>query len=469
MSERKSNKRGNSSNKKGNEKEEENGKLAKQDKRRKVENSAANRGDGKNRIARQRLPQQERQMQESSVSDANGNFNENRSSNDSTSAMSNFLIPNEMSEKQIDKRISDFSKVKSKSVGGENPKGQSSANSKTCTQFKNGGGARRSLIQEMDEIDAEFQEAANARVINAPDGIRITVNRDEENEFVEHLDYDDLEESIFPIGQEIDSDADTEFGEDGYLNNSQSSSTIISFKRGTGQVVNESNLCFPDKPVVKRVEDMTPDELVEANPALKKWMEEMVKKRQTPAKAGPAKRTQGKGKRTNGGGSAGANFLIKSPSDTTIYAPALKLTPDRTGLTNPVLAKDDIAPILPVINNDQQLLSQQEQINEVGAAGDVNSQISEFELNSMVSQFIDQVRREMNKGRCVSGRQNNNNNPQPSTSREPQPGTSRAVQLEEANRVSQDMIVQAEKHRMNTELPQGGLFDCNGFVQPNDA
>ena len=202
--------------------------------------------------------------------------------------------------------------------------------------------ARRNLIDEMDAIDDQFQQESD-REITAPDGIRITVNCEEENEFDdEQLDYDEDEE-IYPV----DSDAETVEGEGNNLNDSLASSQIISFKEQSrscskpidGGVTHKINISTIAGKERKRVEDMTPDELAEANPALKKWMNDMMAKksvRSSNKKNGNvtndnrlAQKESGRmNKAIERQGAPLVSNVIKSPSDTTIYAPALKLTPN---------------------------------------------------------------------------------------------------------------------------------------------
>ena len=144
-------------------------------------------------------------------------------------------------------------------------------------------GARCNLAEELDAINAVFDKRDEGRIsedeIVTPDGIRIMVNRTEDKEFQEEdLDYD--EETIYPIenlnesGEEETDDADTVVGEDP-LNVSMNSSNIISFKMRS---VNRSSL-LPDERTAnvsvlknfsekKSVSKMTPEELIEANPAL---------------------------------------------------------------------------------------------------------------------------------------------------------------------------------------------------------
>ena len=137
--------------------------------------------------------------------------------------------------------------------------------------------AKRNLIEELGAIDAEFGESSgkiSANEIMAPDGIRITVNREEDEEFVEgkdfEIDEEENTETVFPI----DSDAETVVGE-ADLNDSYSSSTLISFHP---KVKNSNCVQISNTTASKKVQDMTLEELVEANLALKLWMEQMNKK-----------------------------------------------------------------------------------------------------------------------------------------------------------------------------------------------
>ena len=161
------------------------------------------------------------------------------------------------------------------------------------------------MAEELNAIDAELEQTATEIV--APNGIRITVNREEDEEFreteedvEESLDYED--ETIYLIpDDELNSmpedDANTVAGEDYELNNSFTSSKIISFKQNKGVVgkkvdsreiqVDKAqsqdipcdvelrmsvNNCAVDKPIA----DMTPNELVEANSALRKLMVKLM-------------------------------------------------------------------------------------------------------------------------------------------------------------------------------------------------
>ena len=140
--------------------------------------------------------------------------------------------------------------------------------------------AKRSLIQELDAIDTEFDNNLNKEQrleLVAPDGIQIVVDRREDDQFPDELDYD--EEVVVPIqDREVDSDAETLPGEEYNLNESFSSSTIITFNGNHG----DKNLCSTavgSDFSGKRIQDMTPDELMDANLALKQLMEKLIEKK----------------------------------------------------------------------------------------------------------------------------------------------------------------------------------------------
>ena len=192
----------------------------------------------------------------------------------------------------------------------------------------------------MDAIDAEFEvRHENEEELIVPDDIQITVNQQEEQDFLDDKLSD--EETIYPV--DVESDAEMVAGE---LYDTVNSSAVISFNphsraANTGY---SANIIRNSSPLVKKISEMSPDELMEANPALKQWMENMLKKNRA-AEVGAAKQgdyrtvklkqTKGNGseykKQKNKGGSSkevrDASPLVvnKSPSDTTIYAPALKL------------------------------------------------------------------------------------------------------------------------------------------------
>ena len=67
-----------------------------------------------------------------------------------------------------------------------------------CSKSKNR--AKRNLAEELDAIDAEFEQASNGKETEqdfiAPDGIRITVNREEDEEFDEAESEDEGKEIL---------------------------------------------------------------------------------------------------------------------------------------------------------------------------------------------------------------------------------------------------------------------------------
>ena len=125
-----------------------------------------------------------------------------------------------------------------------------------------------------------------------------------------------------------------------HLNNSMCSSEIISFNPNSLKMISVEEREEHPKEVMKSVEKMTPEELVDANPALKQLMTTLLKgtmeKDQNSCKQQASQETKGV---SNGNRkvvhSRGIDKniqernVIKSPSDTMIYAPALKLTPTK--------------------------------------------------------------------------------------------------------------------------------------------
>ena len=80
----------------------------------------------------------------------------------------------------------------------------------------------------------------------------------------------------------MDSDADTIEGDETGLNESFSSSTIITFNdRSNKNEISsryEPNNNSSNLKAVKRVEEMTPEELMQANPALRQLMGKLLDK-----------------------------------------------------------------------------------------------------------------------------------------------------------------------------------------------
>ena len=339
---------------------------------------------------------------------------------------------------------------------------------------------RRNLIEEMDAIDAEFEPNGNQRnVLAAPDGIKIAVDMDEEQEFNEQLDYED--ETVVPVPNDEDSDAETIEGED-YLNDSLSSSTVITFKP-CNPFLPPGDLDLDALEIVsekkgdgqsKKIEDMTPDELVKANPALKEWMDDMMaKKNKKTPKSKLDKRTIRTSVKNTGnrevlasevlgeqynsqfkqpqmGTGRGTDDMqirvnnrtvpvpIKSPSDTTVYAPALKLTPEMPNKLMPSME-----------HRGTQAQSQ----SQTSPGGD-----GERGANEMVSQFLDQVRESSRRS---------------FTQPPPQPSTSAARNVrnhaEEAEWDSQEMHAQAERYKARVDIPQGMATNYMNAPQANEV
>ena len=121
--------------------------------------------------------------------------------------------------------------------------------------------------------------------VMAPNGIQMHVDLQLEHEFSDNEDFDyeedDTIESIYPVPSE--DDADTVIGEDN-LNSSLDSSMIISFKKCEDQnKSSKKDNLIPDPCETndKRIEDMTPDELTNANPALKELIGKLMDKGKT--------------------------------------------------------------------------------------------------------------------------------------------------------------------------------------------
>ena len=283
--------------------------------------------------------------------------------------------------------------------------------------------------EQLDEIDAEFasDKRGNFEVVIL-DGIQMAVEDEQDKEFEEEeLDYEDEEtETIYPVEED---DEVMVLGEEN-LNTSQSSSTIISFKPNNNQEqsIRPDYMQFlepePTKQIrPKSVEEMTPEELIEANPMLREWMGNLLKtkgqvkedghnKAGNETKAGPtkdqwivSKRDSGKppGERCQTSPVEKDNIdkivskvnLIRLPSDMTIYAPALKLTPTKIPTSN-----------LAVANKKDKI--EQTKVNETS-----NDDISTMEIEPLgrdsnfmnkITQFVEQIREQTAKGVGQTGR-----------------------------------------------------------------
>ena len=347
------------------------------------------------------------------------------------------------------------------------------------------------LAEQLDEIDAEFDNGNGVNVM-APDGILMHVDLQHEHEFSdnENLDYeeDDTIECIYPVPSE--DDADTVIGEDN-LNSSLDSSMIISFKKCEDQ--NKSSK--KDNPIPdpretndKRKEDMTPDQLMNANPALKELMGKLMDK----GKDEQIRKEEGA--RTTDSRivhsvvrEAGENndktqprfkCHVKSPSDTTIYAPALKLTPTQVALKQ----RNDVPTQSNVANNNIP-----EQQGVVGNNQFENESNSNIDLEKRISDFTRQIRVDPQQvsandaGKAIPliaaancGHSNVNSVDQMQRGEapevilsnfiaEPQPGTSLnqrgqpgpLEQIEAADKYANNVVIQAECFRADTEIPRG--------------
>ena len=302
-------------------------------------------------------------------------------------------------------------------------------------------GVRRNLIDELDAIDAEFERGNEAQLITdeltAPDGIRLTVNRNEEDEFPDEDEDGNDNDSPFNDTDDISmfdydnaSEADTVIGESCHLNDSCTSSAIISFKpeatANTSACDNNHNydvINFPGKPIAQ----MTLEELMEANPTLKKMMGKLMEKKNPQrVRASDTRQVQLKERKQVKGNevviqsSNQQQTNIKSPSDTTIYAPALKLT-------SPQQPQGVVANHL-----------QQNTRKPVGI--DPN----------FVNRFLDKARRSRGGDRPL---------PNTSTAREVQPQlqpcTSRAHQESEVEERAREFNLQTEQHIQSTTIPTG--------------
>ena len=146
----------------------------------------------------------------------------------------------------------------------------------------------------------------------------------------------------------------------------------------------------------------------------------------------------------NGNGKSGAKMgsvpmVMKSPSDTTIYAPALKLTPNGTGqgVVERFMANSEI----------NLIMTQQEVVLPLykSLGNDKSLEMSEDTMNQKISEFLEQV--------WLVTDVTVVNDPQPSTSTGRRPS-----QINKVNDTAHDVVVQAEKFRVTVELPRGG---CN--------
>ena len=327
------------------------------------------------------------------------------------------------------------------------------------TQLQARASVRRKLAEELDVIDAEFEQNAaqteDQTELLAPDGIRITVNRDEEDEFQEEddepLDYED--ETIYPLPQDDDDDAETVAGEE-VLNTSLDSSAIISFKKqkndksGSPVVTNDKlnqRMYAYTSAAGKTVANMTPEELMKENPELRQLMAKLSKQANVGDKRLIKDKDLIEGKNRQAKDLSKSSPVVKLPSDTTIYAPALKLSLNEqpAGVVQRFLV-DNQKPDqewsgVEVANTRGHI-----HVGDTGGGGD--------DTLNHISDFVERIRAEsvLNKG-CEQ------------VVREPQPGTSRepempSVQLDEADRAAWNMVIQAECFKASTEIPRGMVY-----------
>ena len=160
---------------------------------------------------------------------------------------------------------------------------------------------------------------------------------------------------------------------------------------------------------------------------------------------------------------------IKSPSDTTIYAPALRLTPPTAGVVPQMIMNNqtNVPGGITLQRQLRQINCTQETREEVNEAGD---SLIKTNVVNKISKFLDQVRVESEMERASEVRAGREQQPQPSTScpqPPPQPGPSgmtKAKQIEEADCAARELTIQNERFKASTELPQGGF---NNLIMSN--
>ena len=324
---------------------------------------------------------------------------------------------------------------------------------------------KRSLINELDKIDAEFeaelQKPSEGELI-APDGIRITVNCEEDKEFSEEdLDYDEVEnETIYPVPTDSD-DAETIAGHENILNESRSSTTIISFNLNKARRESEwekvqtqsdclltPNENFSERVPGQVIAEMTPEELVKANPALREMVQNLIQENQPQQHSKITTSKEAKSSKGMSNSELGKNqvqqtknneLLVKSPSDTMVYAPALKLTPQM----NPSL------PMKEVVNQGLRKDNMNHECGNQSGRNQVNAgNVFDGQIINKITAILDQVRVE-NEQKGTEDRRDIQIHPSTST------GRPRVNQLEQADEVAQEYVVQAERFKAATELPRG--------------
>ena len=121
---------------------------------------------------------------------------------------------------------------------------------------------------------------------------------------------------------------------------------------------------------------------------------------------------------------------LKSSSDTTIYAPALKLTPTKINKGNNTNVSQNLA-------------------DRFKGQGDgAWDECAGTDFNSQINNFVDQARREAERI----------DDAQPGTSTGGHELRSPARMLAEADQAGNEMVIQAKKFKLATELPRGKQF-----------
>ena len=159
----------------------------------------------------------------------------------------------------------------------------------------------------------------------------------------------------------------------------------------------------------------------------------------------------------------------KSPSDTTIYAPALNLIPRRPHddiIQMPILGDnsqhfgDSIAGDTANLRIPQKLQQIQQIPNSIKQVEQTQGKQVNNELIQQIANFVEQVRLENENNRVsvessiqanLQANQTNDRGVQPGTSGDKGP----AAMLEEVDQYARNMVLQAERFRAKVKLPQG--------------
>ena len=322
-------------------------------------------------------------------------------------------------------------KVVSREVGEESKNNNSTLTSNNLPMGRARSQSEKAsnlLIQEMDEIDVQFQNPNNLISV-PPDGIEIEVDFTDEGNLFPEDDLDDQDGSeILDYEDNLD-DRDLDGGvetqkqrnlEDDVASTAE---TEITFKKPQ----TELSTVRP-----KTIDEMSTDELLE-HPAICKLiqaidgrhdranqplnpvcLDQVGKETGTPIKIAEGKVTQN-------------CEHVKSPSDTTIYAPALKQTSpfNHHGLLQPRLNVSHLP---------------------TRTFGNTNT-------NDRISRFVDVIREECDampesqpqvRSKVVEVRQ---------SELVGEGSSSHTAQLDRADKYSEDMVVQAEKYHAGVEMP----------------